>query len=99
MFRKHLIFVDYYFLRYREPVVKSPPEPTRVKSPEGIIRSPDPINWTVPLDTTKTFSVTQSVKDGGETLFFKYFWTIFYFKVIAVSLEMFLNVAYVKANH
>jgi len=54
--------IDYF----REPVVKSPPEPTRVKSPEGIIRSPDPINWTVPLDTTKTFSVTQSVRDGGD---------------------------------
>ncbi len=53
--------IDYF----REPVVKSPPEPTRVKSPEGIIRSPDPINWTVPLDTAKTFSVTQSVRDGG----------------------------------
>ncbi|TRY70993.1 hypothetical protein TCAL_02422 [Tigriopus californicus] len=44
---------------FREPVVKSPPEPTRVKSPEGSVRSPDPINWTVPLDTGKTFSVTQ----------------------------------------
>ena len=54
---------------FREPVVKSPPEPTRVKSPEGSVRSPDPINWTVPLDTGKTFSVTQSVKDGGKFLF------------------------------
>ena len=52
---------------FREPVVKSPPEPTRVKSPtEIMVRSPDPINWTVPLDTGKTFSVTQSVRDGGE---------------------------------
>uniref|UniRef100_A0A0K8T3G9 Nuclear protein MDM1 n=1 Tax=Lygus hesperus TaxID=30085 RepID=A0A0K8T3G9_LYGHE len=35
-----------------EPVVKSPPEPTRVKSPEQILmRSPEPVNWTVPLDT------------------------------------------------
>ena len=51
---------------FREPVVKSPPEPTRVKSPtEIMVRSPDPINWTVPLDTGKTFSVTQSVRDGG----------------------------------
>ncbi|XP_071749246.1 uncharacterized protein [Lepeophtheirus salmonis] len=49
---------------FREPVVKSPPEPTRVKSPELMVRSPDPINWTVPLDTAKTFSVTQSVRDG-----------------------------------
>ena len=49
----------------REPVVKTPTEPTRVKSPEGSVRSPDPINWTVPLDTGKTFSVTQSLKDGG----------------------------------
>ena len=56
--------IDYF----REPVVKSPPEPTRVKSPEGNIRSPDPINWTVPLDTAKTFSVTQSVRDGGDKL-------------------------------
>ena len=54
--------VDYF----REPVVKSPPEPTRVKSPtEVMVRSPDPINWTVPLDTGKTFSVTQSIRDGG----------------------------------
>ena len=51
----------------REPVVKTPTEPTRVKSPEGSVRSPDPINWTVPLDTGKTFSVTQSLKDGGGT--------------------------------
>ena len=51
---------------FKEPVVKSPPEPTRVRSPEGAVRSPDPINWTVPLDTGKTFSVTQSVKDGGK---------------------------------
>ncbi|XP_055923247.1 uncharacterized protein LOC129953806 isoform X3 [Eupeodes corollae] len=48
-----------------EPIVKSPPEPTRVKSPEQIImRSPDPVNWTVPLDTGKTFTVTQNVKEG-----------------------------------
>jgi len=52
--------IDYF----REPVVKSPPEPTRVKSPEQLLmRSPDPINWTVPLDTGKTFQVTQSVRD------------------------------------
>ncbi|GBO99811.1 hypothetical protein EVAR_74219_1 [Eumeta japonica] len=45
------------------PVVKSPPEPTRVKSPEQLnVRSPDPVNWTVPLDTGKTFTVTQNVK-------------------------------------
>lgn len=48
-----------------EHIVKSPPEPTRVKSPEQIImRSPDPVNWTVPLDTGKTFTVTQNVRDG-----------------------------------
>ncbi|KAJ1520019.1 hypothetical protein ONE63_004249 [Megalurothrips usitatus] len=48
-----------------EPIVKSPPEPTRVKSPEQIImRSPEPVNWTVPLDTGKTFTVTQNVPDG-----------------------------------
>jgi len=53
--------IDYF----REPVVKSPPEPTRVKSPEQLLmRSPDPINWTVPLDTGKTFQVTQSVRDS-----------------------------------
>ncbi|XP_059609384.1 uncharacterized protein LOC132256837 isoform X2 [Phlebotomus argentipes] len=48
-----------------EYIVKSPPEPTRVKSPEQILmRSPDPVNWTVPLDTGKTFTVTQNVRDG-----------------------------------
>lgn len=48
-----------------EPVVKSPPEPTRVKSPEQIImKSPDPVNWTVPLDTGRTFTVTQNVRGG-----------------------------------
>jgi hypothetical protein len=48
-----------------EHIVKSPPEPTRVKSPEQILmRSPDPVNWTVPLDTGKTFTVTQKVKEG-----------------------------------
>lgn len=47
------------------PIVKSPPEPTRVKSPEQMnMRSPDPVNWTVPLDTGKTFTVTQNVKSG-----------------------------------
>ncbi|XP_054279697.1 nuclear protein MDM1 isoform X4 [Macrosteles quadrilineatus] len=47
-----------------EPVVKSPPEPTRVKSPEQILmRSPEPVNWTVPLDTGKTFTVTQNVHE------------------------------------
>ncbi|XP_053596374.1 uncharacterized protein LOC103574085 isoform X8 [Microplitis demolitor] len=48
-----------------EPVIKSPPEPTRVKSPEQMImRSPEPVNWTVPLDTGKTFTVTQNVREG-----------------------------------
>ncbi|KAK9497079.1 hypothetical protein O3M35_004458 [Rhynocoris fuscipes] len=48
-----------------EPVIKSPPEPTRVKSPEQILmRSPEPVNWTVPLDTGKTFTVTQNVVQG-----------------------------------
>lgn len=51
-----------------EHIVKSPPEPTRVKSPEQILmRSPDPVNWTVPLDTGKTFTVTQNVRDGKFT--------------------------------
>ncbi|CAG2053329.1 unnamed protein product [Timema podura] len=46
-------------------LVKSPPEPTRVKSPEQIImRSPEPVNWTVPLDTGKTFTVTQNIHEG-----------------------------------
>ncbi|XP_069694371.1 nuclear protein MDM1-like isoform X4 [Periplaneta americana] len=46
-------------------LVKSPPEPTRVKSPEQIImRSPEPVNWTVPLDTGKTFTVTQNVREA-----------------------------------
>jgi hypothetical protein len=48
-----------------EQIVKSPPEPTRVKSPEQILmRSPEPVNWTVPLDTGKTFTVTQNVREG-----------------------------------
>ena len=48
-----------------EQIIKSPPEPTRVKSPEQILmRSPDPVNWTVPLDTGKTFTVTQNVREG-----------------------------------
>ena len=54
-----------------EPVVKSPPEPTRVKSPEQMImRSPEPVNWTVPLDTGKTFTVTQNVREGRIKNFF-----------------------------
>lgn len=48
-----------------EYIVKSPPEPTRVKSPEQIMmKSPEPVNWTVPLDTGKTFTVTQNIPDG-----------------------------------
>lgn len=48
-------------------LVKSPPEPTRVKSPEQILmRSPEPVNWTVPLDTGKTFTVTQNVHEGKD---------------------------------
>lgn len=43
-------------------LIKAFPEPTRVKSPEQlVVRSPDPVNWTVPLDTGKTFTVTQNV--------------------------------------
>lgn len=50
-------------------LVKSPPEPTRVKSPEQILmRSPEPVNWTVPLDTGKTFTVTQNVLEGKHSL-------------------------------
>lgn len=47
-------------------LIKALPEPTRVKSPEQlVVRSPDPVNWTVPLDTGKTFTVTQNIR-GGE---------------------------------
>jgi len=54
-------------------LVKSPPEPTRVKSPEQILmRSPEPVNWTVPLDTGKTFTVTQNVHEGKVYLVKKY---------------------------
>jgi hypothetical protein len=51
-----------------ETIIKSPPEPTRVKSPEQIVimRSPDPVFWTVPLDTGKTFTVTQNVRAENE---------------------------------
>lgn len=53
----------------KEPLpmlIKALPEPTRVKSPEQlVVRSPDPVNWTVPLDTGKTFTVTQNIR-GGE---------------------------------
>lgn len=48
-----------------EHIVKSPPEPTRVKSPEQMMmKSPEPVNWTVPLDTGRTFTVTQNIPDG-----------------------------------
>ncbi|XP_037089656.1 translation initiation factor IF-2-like [Pollicipes pollicipes] len=49
-----------------EEMVRSAPEPTRVKSPEQMapIKSPEPVNWTVPLDTGKTFTVTQNVMPG-----------------------------------
>lgn len=62
-----------------EHIVKSPPEPTRVKSPEQILmRSPDPVNWIVPLDTGKTFTVTQNVIEGICVFFcsiaFEYGW-------------------------
>jgi len=49
-----------------ERIIKSPPEPTRVKSPEQIMmKSPEPVNWTVPLDTGKTFTVTQNIMSDG----------------------------------
>ena len=48
-----------------EPLIKALAEPTRVKSPEQIVvRSPDSVNWTVPLETGKTFTVTQNIRDG-----------------------------------
>ena len=50
------------------------PFPGTISRTQGInltvklhLRSPDPINWTVPLDTGKTFSVTQSVRDNGNS--------------------------------
>ena len=53
--------------------IQSPPEPTRVRSPEQLMmRSPDPLNWTVPLDTGKTFQVTQCVRENGES----YLWRV-----------------------
>ena len=55
------------FNGYHNWCVQSPPEPTRVRSPEQLMmRSPDPINWTVPLDTGKTFQVTQCVRESGQ---------------------------------
>ncbi|XP_037091163.1 uncharacterized protein LOC119111452 [Pollicipes pollicipes] len=47
-------------------LVKSPPEPTRVKSPEDVaaLHSPEPVNWTLPLDTARAFTVTQNVAAG-----------------------------------
>jgi hypothetical protein len=30
------------------------------------MRSPEPVNWTVPLDTGKTFTVTQNVHEGKD---------------------------------
>lgn len=29
-----------------------------------MVKSPDPVNWTVPLDTGKTFTVTQNIPEG-----------------------------------
>lgn len=47
-------------------LIKALAEPTRVKSPEmSVVRSPDPVNWTVPLETGKCFTVTQNIR-GGE---------------------------------
>ncbi|XP_066963551.1 nucleolar protein dao-5-like isoform X38 [Macrobrachium rosenbergii] len=56
-----------------EPVVKTPPEPTRVKSPDQVgkwamVKSPDPVNWTVPLDTGKTFTVTHNIPEATHCL-------------------------------
>lgn len=46
-------------------LIKALAEPTRVKSPEmSVVRSPDPVNWTVPLDTGKCFTVTQNIRGG-----------------------------------
>ncbi|XP_043191353.1 translation initiation factor IF-2-like [Amphibalanus amphitrite] len=47
-------------------LMKSPPEPTRVRSPEtsAALRSPEAVNWTLPLDTARAFTVTQNVGGG-----------------------------------
>ena len=29
-----------------------------------MVKSPDPVNWTVPLDTGKTFTVTHNIPEG-----------------------------------
>ena len=49
-------------------LMKSPPEPTRVRSPENAaaLRSPEAVNWTLPLDTARAITVTQNVS-AGET--------------------------------
>lgn len=34
-----------------------------------MVKSPDPVNWTVPLDTGKTFTVTHNIPEGKIVLF------------------------------
>ena len=36
---------------------------------QAMVKSPDPVNWTVPLDTGKTFTVTHSMPDGEKMLY------------------------------
>ncbi|XP_065566391.1 muscle M-line assembly protein unc-89-like isoform X3 [Artemia franciscana] len=49
------------------PLQKAPAEPTRVKSPETLlVRSPDPVNWTVPIEPTKPLNPVQGVKQNSE---------------------------------
>lgn len=33
-----------------------------------MVKSPDPVNWTVPLDTGKTFTVTHNIPEGKSVL-------------------------------
>lgn len=35
-----------------------------VSFPKMMVKSPDPVNWTVPLDTGKTFTVTHNIPEG-----------------------------------
>lgn len=37
-----------------------------------MVKSPDPVNWTVPLDTGKTFTVTHNIPEGKIVLFISY---------------------------
>lgn len=47
------------------------------------MRSPDPVNWTVPLDTGKTFTVTQNVREGKVVVANRKTWGELFLKVSA----------------